>query len=68
MVSTSDTPISSDPDLLATDSTSKDQSLTTIKEYGNTLTSLISNSIPSKIFCANGIDLIITPLNEGTDK
>ena len=65
-VSTVDTPNSFYPDLLATDSTSKekDQPMATIEEYGNTFISLISNVIPTQTFCANGLNVMITPLNE----
>ena len=65
-VSTVDTSNSFYPDLLATDSTSKenDQPLATIEEYGNTFISLISNVIPTQTFCANGLNVMITPLNE----
>ena len=65
-VSVLDTPNSLHPNLVATESTSKekDQSLATIEEYGNTLISLIRNLIPTQMFCANGLNMMITPVNE----
>ena len=52
-VSNFDMPKSLYPDLLATDSTSKekDQPLAIIKEYANTFISLIENIIPTQTFC-----------------
>ena len=65
-ISTFDMPNSLYPDLLATDSTSKekDQPLATIEEYANIFISLMKNIIPTQTFCANGLNLTITPLNE----
>ena len=50
-ISTFDMPNSLYPDLLATDSTSKekDQPLTTIEEYANIFISLIKNIIPTQM-------------------
>ena len=66
MTSNSEMPNSSYPDLLANDTTSKEkgQPLSTIEEYGNTFISLISNVLPTQTFCANGLNVVITPLNE----
>ena len=54
------------PDLLASDSTSREkyEPLSTIEEYGKTCINLTSNIIPTQKFCANGLSMAITPLNE----
>ena len=54
------------PDLLASDSTSReiDEPLSTIEEYGKTCINLTNNIIPTQKFIANGLSMEITPLNE----
>ena len=54
------------PDLLASNSTSreKDEPLSTIEEYGKTCINLTSNIIPTQKSSANGLSMVITPLNE----
>ena len=66
MTSNSEMPNSSYPNLLANDTTSKEkgQPFSTIEKYGNTFISLISNVLPTQTFCANGLNVVITPLNE----
>ena len=39
---------------------------TVIEEYGKTFMSLIDNVLPTQSFWANGVNVVITPLNQGT--
>ena len=54
------------PDMLASGQNSReeDQSLPTIEEYGKTCINLNSNIIPTQPLCANGLNMVLTPLNE----
>ena len=54
------------PDMLSSDQKSReeDQSLPTIKEYGKTCIKLNSNIITTQPLCANGLNMVLTPLNE----
>ena len=52
--------------MFASDQNSReeDQSLPTIEEYGKTCINLNSNFIPKQPLSANGLNMVLTPLNE----